>query len=373
MKPILLSDFSAASLLASLLASVFLAGLALPAAGQSAAPAQLTPEQRETIKDRLTGMLTDLGAVTIKKNSSLTETFLKASESERTALAFFLESIEDVDFKRAGRTGTEFRDWKDANEQTFDNKDFAKALQILLRYLAISTEAARTDDMKTVFPLLSNYIDAISAMEEIPYGGGGAGGGGGGAAGGGGVGRGGRYGERGGRAGGGGGGGVSVLEEPIYDSIFARRYDLFEELRRRDRQDRDAEEEDRNTETKNATWESRPLNVGGMYEKTILPYLFAHSLEKVLPAWTKRIEQESRMSEVRGDAAEENFRRLELPELQWDMAKDQFKVGDEVQGAARMLELIDANKSTHPEVSDWIKEAIALIFPATDSTYRKDG
>ncbi len=299
-----------------------------------AAPQKLTEEQLLTIRDRLQAIVTETREATFQKNTSLTQVFHKASESPRDALAFYLESVEEVDFLREGRTGTEFRTWKERNEGRLNDDHFAQGLQILLRYLAISTEAARTSDMAQIFPLLTQYIDGLASMSEPPHG---------------------------------------VLNDPIYASIFAKRYEIFDDLQRNDA-DREGDGrrstgEEREPAPGNigvVSWEPRPINVGGMYEKTILPYLHQTSPDKVANAWTKRIDQEGRIAVLQGDAATERFRTRTLPTLQWQMMIDQYQAGYQVSAVTKMLEHIETYKSTHPDAGKWVNQAIGLLFADTD-------
>ena len=298
-----------------------------PLFGQGTEPMKLTPEQLATLRDRLQSIVTETKEATFQKNTSLTQVFLQASESSRAALTFYLECIEEVDFIQEGLGGSEFRDWKERNERRLDNDEFAKGLQILLRYLAISTEAARNSDISQVFPLLTQYIDGLVSMSDPPHG---------------------------------------ILNDPIDSSIFAKRYDLFGNMRSGER-DREDDREDRAPGNMGEVgWEPRPMNIGGMYEKTILPYLHQTAADKVAGAWARRIDQEGRMATLTGEVAEERFRTRGRPTLQWQMMIDQFQAGYEVSAVSKMLAHIETYKSTHPDADKWVTQVIGLLFEDAD-------
>lgn len=338
------SSFS--SLLAVL--AVLLTISAQNTAAQSFEPVALTDAQRDSIREKLKSIVTTLQTETEAKNSNLTSLFMNAASSKRDAVEFFEECVKRVQFADRGLTESDFRQWKGSRgvEGLLDNDDFAESLQIILRYLAISTEAERTSDRTAVFPVLTQYIDGLASLDELPDFG---------------------------RGGGGGGNNFAPrLNTPIYDTVFAQRFDLFEDLRKKDRQDEEVRDETGDEKArKQAHWETRPLNVGGMYEKFILPFLHQNSPEKVPTAWAKRIEQEARLATARGEEDEYMFRRERLPKLQWNMLVDQFKAGFEVSSAAKMLEHIETYKDTHGDAGEWVEEMIALIFPQTDSTFEK--
>ena len=320
---------------APLTALLFVTILSSIAIAESGEPEKLTQEQLITIRDRLRSIVTDYQEAKLQKNTSLTGIFVNASASPRDALDFYLECVEEVDFLQKGRTSSDFRGWKDRHGQDLKNDDFARALQILLRYLAISTEADKTNDDARVVPLLTAYIDGLLKMDEVP-------------------------GVPDPRRGGGG-----ILEPPINESVFAIRYDLFRNLRGGGKA-RDKDKEKTIGNTGEVSWEPRPLNIGGMYEKTILPYLYQISPDKIAGAWAKRIDQQGKMAILKGDATVERFRTRGLPTLQWEMMVDQYQVGYQVSAVSKMLEHIESHKKSHPDAGKWVQEAIGLLFADAD-------
>jgi hypothetical protein len=195
----------------------------------------LTSEQVLKIKEKLIELRQTIASASLEKNTSVSEIFLKASSSDKTARDFYLDTIKTINFDRYDKSGTEYRDWERSNEDRLDDDEFIQALRIQLRYLAISSEAANNGDLAEIFPLLMEYIDGLTSMDEPPH---------------------------------------QMLNSPISDSIFAERYDLQDSLKERDK-----------------TWELNPTDVGGMYDKIILPYLRAQNRSQVMGAWERRILQ----------------------------------------------------------------------------------
>ena len=113
-------------------------------------------------------------------------------------------------------------------------------------------------------------------------------------------------------------------------------------------------------------WEPRPTNIGGMYEKTILPYLHQTAPDKVGGAWARRIDQQGRMAILKGDSAEERFRIRGRPTLQWEMLVDQYQAGYQVTAVAKMLEHIETHKNDHPDAGKWVEQTIGLLFADAD-------
>ncbi len=311
----------------------------LLATPHSAFAQELTPEQLEQIRVQLNTLDTSLQEISFQKNSNLTDIYLQAAASPKSALNFYLDCLQEVNFERLGKRETEFREWKDEFESYLESDELAGLLQIQLRYLAITTEAARAETLADVFPLLTQYVDGLTSMSEIPN-----------------PGRPRREfrsnrdrdrdRDR-GREQPSEENGMATLEpaRTVDATVFALRYDLAEELQK-----------------KATDWELDFLNVGGIYEKTILPYLRSEKPDQVLIAWQKRMDQEARLAMVYGDAAEEVFRRLTLPELQWGVLRDEYDLGAKAQAVAKMLAHIDAHKSSHPKAADWLAQARDIIF-----------
>jgi hypothetical protein len=307
----------------ALIPAVALLALATVAAFSPAAQAQgLTSEQVLKIKERLSQLQETIASATLEKNTSVSDIFLKASSSDKTARDFYLDTIRTINFDRYDRSGTEYRDWERNNENRLDDDEFIQALRIQLRYLAISSEAATTDDLADVLPRLLEFIDGLSTLDEPPH---------------------------------------RMLNSPVSDSIFAERYDLQDSLKKREK-----------------TWEMEPTRVSGMYDKTILPYLRLENPSQIMAAWDRRLRQEAGFATIRGEDAEVRFSRETLPSLQWGRLKDMFVYNNRVQAAADMLAHLERNLGPplHPKTQEWLGEFMGLMemkapsatdAPATDT------
>jgi hypothetical protein len=267
----------------------------------------LTSEQVIMIKEKLTALQESIATATLEKNTSVSEIFLTASSSEKAARDFYLGTIKALNFDRFDRSGTDFREWARSNDRRMDEDDFVQALRIQLRYLAISTEAANNADLSKIVPPLIDYIDGLASLDEAPN---------------------------------------RMLDTSIEASIFAERYDLEQTLKARDE-----------------VWELRPTNVGGMYDKTILPYLREQNPTQILVAWDRRVRQEAAMASVRGEDAEVRFSSDRLPGLQWGRLKDLFVYDDRVQAAVDMLAHLEKHIASplHPNAQAWLADFMALM------------
>lgn len=306
-------------------------GFTLGATSLSAA--DLTPEQIESLKARLKALKTNLDSHLSNRNSSAEDNFMRASSDPRAAVELYINCYKLVNFDREGRSESDFRAWKDDQSDRLRDPQFVESLQHELRYLALSCKAAEVESVDEVFNSLMSYVDGLSRMEELPG---------------------------------------PMLTQSVAGSVFSKAFYLEKLL------------------GENDGWEPVPYNIGGVYERTIFPYLREKNPSALMGAWDKRIEQQSRLAllvekkkeeELRGmnrDQARrtrnaqnnqrgvmaqldaDDFANRTLPLLKWGKLKDMFSYVDQVNGAKAMLDFVEANLTSELG-EDLYKEFASLI------------
>jgi len=299
--------------------------------------ADLTPEQIASIQERIKQLRDNLNEHLTSRNQGAGDVFLQASQSSRTAVELYLKCQKMVNFDRKGLKDSDFRSWKEAQSGNLSSDRFTESLQIQLRYLALSCQAAEVKEIDDIFGALTSYVASLSQLKELP--------------------------DR-------------LLMDSVAGSVFAQAYDLESLL------------------GKNQHWEPVPFNIGGIYSKTILPFLRAENPDALMAAWDKRIDQESRIvafyerekeKELRGKNADEKrrkrneqkqaggkimeghnkdkFLRETLPLLKWSKLKDMYQYVDQVAGAKAMLDFANENLEEH-NGERYLKELQELIDSA---------
>ncbi|MAS94218.1 MAG: hypothetical protein CMO55_13560 [Verrucomicrobiales bacterium] len=281
--------------------------------------ADLTPEQIESLKAKLKSLKENLDNHVSTRNSGAGDAFMNAASDPRAAVDLYINCYKLVNFDREGRSESDFRAWKDDQSDRFRDPQFVESLQHQLRYLALSCDAAEVESVDKVFSSLMSYVDGLSRMEELPG---------------------------------------PMLTQSVAGSIFAKAYYLEKLL------------------GKNENWESVPFNIGGIYDRTILPHLRSENPSALMSAWDKRIEQQSRLAMLVEQKKEEQLRGMDrdqarrarnaqnnqrgvlgtldsddfanrtLPLLKWGKLKDMFYHVDQVNGAKAMLDFVEANLTT---------------------------
>lgn len=325
--------------LSKILPAVFF-GLALTAQTPAKA-ADLTPEQVESLKAKIEALKKSLDSHLSSRNEGAGSRFLAAAADPRAAVELYLECHKTVNFDREGLKESDFRAWKETEADTLRDDAFVEALQMQLRYLGLSCKAAEVKDTEQVFTPLTSYVDSLSKIDKWPE-----------------------------------AGQQNLLMQSVANSIFAQAFYLEKFL------------------GQNENWEAVPFNIGGMYEKTILPHLREESPQSLMAAWDRRISQETLLVEffeeqkekqlrgmdrdqerrtkmrqnrgggIMGSHDKDDFLRETLPNLQWSKLKDQFLYIDQLEGAKAMVDFIEKNL-THPKGEDWFSDFTSTITSGT--------
>ena len=299
----------------------------------------LTPEQIESLKKQIKELKENLHQHLSSIHESAGNVFLQASGSNRGAIELYLRCQKLVNYERKGLKESDFRAWKESQAGRLQSDQFAESLRIQLRYLALSCRAAEVKKISEVFAPLTSYVSSLTQMKESPD---------------------------------------QILMNSVANSVFAKAYDLESLL------------------GKNAKWESVPYHIGGIYGKTILPYLREEKPEALMAAWDRRIEQETQLvsfyekqknKELRGKNADEKrkkrnaqkkaggktmaghnkdtFIRETLPNLKWGKLKDMFKYIDQLKGAQAMLAFVKENLET-PNGEKFFQDFLSVIESAAE-------
>lgn len=304
----------------------------------------LTDSQLAAIKKQLDELEATVKNVNLQKNGNAEQVFREASSDPKKALELYLKSYQAVNFESIGKSDKDFRDWEEGQEGRFEMDSYLSSLQLQLLYLSLSTRAAQQEDISSIFGDLTKYVGQLQTLEQPPH---------------------------------------YILNENVANTVFAEVYNLDEALTR-----------------SGDDWELNPMNVGGIYEKTILPFLREKAPEKLDSAWNSRIQQEAALAQLflkfedemerfverndgmgrgRGDLQRmaqfvrnqaldaAKFQTEAYPALQWARAKDQFKYVNRAMGAKAMLDHVQANLK-HSDAERWIDELAILVAQSREAS-----
>lgn len=269
----------------------------------------LSGEQKENLLSQLKEIEAVVDGKRVNLRSGAVQTFLAASRSDEAAYEFYLNCHKKLRFDARDARFTEFRDWRDKNENRIKTKSNLIAMRLQLQYLVLTLRIAEGVERQAIIPELEAFVaNTVSHVEDL------------------------------------GTDGLRTLRSSIKGTIFAQAYDL-----------------DQSLEVEN--WNYSPGDFFKCYDETVLPFFRTAQPEELANAWDRRINLEKQLTELtRSDnpIAMEAFSSEKLPRLYWAKARDVFLNASQQYGAAAMLNII-RTYTEHPDTSNWIDDLRDLL------------
>lgn len=309
------------------LPALLLALACLPALAQQPAAAQtLTPDQLTNVLNQISQLEDQIAAMRDGRLTAALQKIRAGMASPRDALNLFMECDKIVNAERKELDKTEARrrqemmERRGKNENPEDDGQFSLAVQLGLKYLALTLEANETkaEDKAAMIPKLQAYIQEL--VSNAP-------------------------GLR-GRS-------LQYLAGAVSDRnpiVDALRLGAF---------------------IKPKDWSTQAMNIGDMYKSTLLPTAEKYKPDLLPSLWTERISAESALRKETMPAPEyELWLQDNLPTLRWERASYLVEKGpSKINALADMLTLIKEFPG-HAEAPKWLSElrsALNGVAPATPS------
>jgi hypothetical protein len=288
----------------------------------------LTEQERETLLKRLEALQSSAEERVDARFRAAIAAYTSAASSPSAASDLYLKCVEKVNFIDQKRKSQDFRDWKRRESDRLSSPGFSLALQLQLRWLILTLQAASDDADRA--QLASAAQGIVNTMVEKSH----------------------TLADH-----------QNLLGQAVTSTVFARTYEI--------------------NHVEVEKWPLAPGDIGAVYDEILLPPLRARRQPQALrAAWTQRIQQEMAMREKAPPEDDSNGRRIglasatrspgyerflsdELPQLQWEMEVDLYKHGDQRDAAVRMLAHIEKN-ITHKEATKWGEEFVELLTPAAE-------
>lgn len=284
----------------------------------------LTPQQIEIITKQLAEIEKQVMEM---RGSTLTTVMTKlraATASEAAALSLYLDCEKLVNVERKDLDKTEERQRKEQMERNAERRadkkseeqegDIGAAVKLHIDYLLLTLEAHETKeaDKEKLLPKLQAFIqELLSKADKLK-----------------------------GRSGG-------LLGRDVAGSVIAQAFQIERFLEGGPR------------------WTTRPMDIGGMYDRFILPQFKEQKPDALAAQYDARITAEGTIK--KGQLPEPEFQiwmQQELPELKWQRANYLLRNGPTpVNALKEMLDHIKAYPS-HPSAPAWLAEMRATIDPA---------
>ncbi len=309
---------------------IFAALICAVALISSARSEPLSPADREALLESLGKIRETVDSRVDARFSMALSTYRDAMASDEAAMDFYLKCTEKLNFTDQNKKGSDFREWKNQQDNHMSDPGFKLALRYQLQWLTLTLRASSEKiEIESLAPDAQEVVDNIMTNAEKL-----------------------KHQEK-------------TLSQPVTSTVFARIFEI-------------------NGPKKN-NWPLSPLQLDAVYEQLFFPPLrnSAH-IDKLAAAWVRRINQEKikidvfaeaerqdkkdkkdkRVGMASADKSPEHDKFMEevVPELQWQMEMDLFRSGDESGAAKRMLLHID-KYITHKSSGAWTDAFKSLLTP----------
>lgn len=284
--------------------------------GLRAAEPELSPSETIRMLEAVEAVKKRVGESRHGIHASSIQAFRNASESATAAYDFYVKCYREFNFDRRDARESEYREWKERNIKYLRSKEHSEARRLQLQFLILTLRAAQMseeDELETLVPELTTLIDnGLSAYPHL-------------------------------------GKSRRILHESAVASVYGKVYNLESSLHTM------------------PPWGSGPMDIQGIYERTILPlYRSAEKAEALSSAWDKRIAQATSMvGALDNEEAEVKFADDTLPRLRWNKYMDLMLAGKRRSALTGMVALVQRYPD-HDAIDGWLETLTAFLSGERD-------
>ncbi len=238
------------------------------------------------------------------EQKSIGDALKKALSNTRELIELYEEAVFATRFEGAKKDNTDFKKWKNAQDDTLKSGDFQAALSIHANYLYLTfLRASGEDEGKLNEALIQHVLKVWTAEGKFDL----------------------RTRTT-----------TELLDRLVTQGVLARSFHLGPKL--------GGPQEGEKPKEQDKTWEWTPANTDGMLDRTVFPFLRANKSQLLIPLWDKRIANEAARVKRAGlsDKATQ-FTQQTLPRLHWQRARDLVLQGKEAEGLSTMIGILRLN------------------------------
>ena len=272
--------------------------------GLRAQEQSLTPSETNLLLDSVKDLQGKVKEQRYGIHSSAIQSFRAAAASTASAYDFYLKCYKEMNFTRKGARESEYLEWKKKNRDYLRSREHSEARRMQLQFMVLTLRAAqftKKEQYYSIVPELTTLID--NALSAYPY----------------------------------LGSSRKILHSDAIGSTFGRVYDLQSTLK------------------KNRNWGRSPMDIDGIYDRTILPlYRSKEKVSELSAAWDKRISQRiSMVGSLGSTESESKFVRDTLPRMKWEKNMDLLRAGKRRTALTAMVAIVRSN-AEHENIDQWL-------------------
>jgi hypothetical protein len=256
------------------------------------------------------------------EQKSIGESLGRALNNTKALLDLYEDAVFATKFEGGKKDNTEFKKWKNGQDDILKSEDFQAALTIHAAYLNLTfLRASGEAEGKLIEALLQHVLKVWVSEGKV---------------------------ELHTRA------TAELLDRPVTLGVLARHYQLGPKL--------GGPQEGEKPKEQDKTWEWLPANTDGMLDKTILPFLRKTKSPMLITLWDKRIANQTARAKRAGlNVAAPKFIQQTLSKLYWQRACDLVLVGKEAEGFSTMIGILrqNANLAEFPKYAAELRNLLA--------------
>lgn len=249
------------------------------------------------------------------------DSLIKALTNKKNLLNLYEDAIYATRFEGMKKDNSEFKKWKNAQDDALKSEEFLTALELHANYLYLTYLRAQAEKEDKLTEALIQHVFKAWAFDnkhdthqKISS---------------------------------------ELLDRPINQGLLSKYFRLGPKL--------GGPQEGEKLKEQDKTWEWNPANTDGMLDKTILPFLRKNKNPALITLWDKRIANETaRAKRIGLNNSANKVTQQVLPRLQWRRSVDLVLLGREAEGFTTMINMLRQNTS-HPDFSKFVQELRALL------------
>ncbi len=246
-----------------------------------------------------------------KKSGSLRKAvsdLRSAIQTEDAAIEYWLDAVMATQFVGLTKENTQFREWRDKNQDKLRDGGFRFAVRMQLRWLAISLARHLTEDQKVLMPEVASFANDIASNQK-------------------------------------------ALTQKFASEIInmdSGKIPVAQVL-------------GVGYLVGGTGWETVPGKYQQIYENLVLPFWRENRSDAAIGYWDMRLTMlEASMAETNLNMTAAVTTQVLKPDLQWSRAKEFVLIGQPNRGAQEMWAILMANPG-HKDAEKWTGELIAQL------------
>jgi len=324
--------------------------LAIVAAGLLAAPA-IAPaqQQQQDIAPPDAGKLlqelrvmkqTQAKQILAAKNTALQQIMAAAGSNER-AVAMWEEAIKATQMDGAGKEGTQFKNWKDTEGETYKEREVQNSVRLHFEWLALTLQRSAGATVKDMLPSVIRYTQELLQDEAA----------------------------------------IIALQDAIKNEKAKDTGVKNNRAAQKSRDDATVKKVHDFILNKSLNssvvvqwmklndfltidkWELTPGNYDGIFKNVVLPEFRAERDQRVFEYWDIKMKKESDIAyKTRLKFEIDKYETQRKPALLWSKAQEYVNIGQKNHGMSEMYNILKTYP-THPDADDWIAKLESLLLP----------